>query len=74
MIQGRDPDVLRREYAELEAALRDDAEGYRAAGGEKTDWILYIMGDCRPWPPFRAVQNLNLIASYVWRGKAGDSC
>ena len=74
MIQGLDRDALRREYAELEAALRDDAEGYRAAGGSRLDWILYIMGNCRPWPPARAVQNLNLIASYVWGGSAGDVC
>lgn len=60
------------EARSLEAALREDAEGFREGGGTRLAWIVYIMGDCAPPPPARAVLNLNLIALDVWRDRMGD--
>ena len=63
-----DPVVV--EYGRrLEAALREDAEGFRAEGGTRLSWLLYILGACEPLPPPQAMRNLDMISKVVWWGR-----
>lgn len=63
---------------QLEARMRHDAVCWKAAGGSRLSWILYMLGDCDPVPSMRSARNIDILSQEVWsepwHGPGGEPC